>query len=95
VRSRYRTLVAGLLVVAVAAAGIALNLALLGLTQESSDPVGRLSPRAILDTPARANVPAGTTTTPATTTNDHPRTVTDGSRGDGSNDGKHANDDDD
>jgi hypothetical protein len=45
------------LVLALAVAGTAANLFLLRLTQDSSDPVGRLSPRAVFTTPA--------TTTPA------------------------------
>ena len=36
-----------LLVAAVAVAGIALNFTLLRLTQDSHDPVGKLSPRAV------------------------------------------------
>lgn len=68
-RSWQRILIGGLLVVAVAAAGIAFNLALLGLTQDNSDPVGKLSPRAVFDRGSVATTPSGTTT-PATTTDD-------------------------
>jgi hypothetical protein len=74
-RSWHRILLGGLLVVAVAAAGIALNFALLGLTQEDNDRVGRLSPRALLD---RGTTTApGTTTLPSTTTDDDSHTTTD------------------
>jgi hypothetical protein len=81
-RSWHRILLGGLLVAAVAAAGIALNFALLGLTQEDSDPVGKLSPRAVFAGST------GTTTSPAATTDDDDRTTT----GDGD---KHDDDDDD
>ena len=75
VRSWHRILLGGLLVAAVAAAGIALNFALLGLTQEDNDRVGRLSPRALLD---RGTTTApGTTTLPSTTTDDDGHTTTD------------------
>lgn len=47
VRSWQRALLGTLLLAAVAAAGIALNFGLLRLTQESNDPVGKLSPRAV------------------------------------------------
>jgi hypothetical protein len=93
--SRYRILIGGLLVVAVAAAGITLNFALLGLTQENRDPVGRLSPRAIFDTSTSAKATASSATTPAITADDEPRTVTDDVSGHGSDDGRHANDGDD
>lgn len=74
-RSWHRILLGGLLVAAVAAAGIALNFALLGLTQEDNDRVGRLSPRALLD---RSTTTApGTTTLPSTTTDDDSHTTTD------------------
>jgi hypothetical protein len=95
VRSHYRVLVGGLLVVAVAAAGIALNFALLGSTQENSDPVGRLSPRAIFDTPASTTEPSRARATPEPIATDGVRGVTDGSGGRGSDDGTHVNDDDD
>jgi hypothetical protein len=80
-RSWHRILLGGLLVAAVAAAGIALNFALLGLTQEDNDRVGRLSPRALLDrgtttAPGTATAP-GTTTLPSTTTDDDSHTTTD------------------
>jgi hypothetical protein len=55
-----RILLGSLLIVAVGVAGIALNFALLGLTQDSNDPVGKLSPRAVF-----TDQPARTTTTPA------------------------------
>jgi hypothetical protein len=78
-RSWHRILLGGLLVAAVAAAGIALNFALLGLTQEDSDRVGKLSPRAVFDRSTGA------------TTGADSRTVTDGSGDDGR---KHDDDDD-
>ena len=43
----HRVLLGVLLVGAVAVAGIALNFTLLRLTQDSHDPVGKLSPRAV------------------------------------------------
>ncbi len=46
-RAWYRFLLGALLLGAVAAAGIALNFTLLRLTQDSHDPVGKLSPRAV------------------------------------------------
>jgi len=76
-RSWHRILLGGLLVAAVAAAGIALNFALLGLTQEDSDRVGKLSPRAVFDQSTGATT-SRVTTTPSTTTDDDSRTVTDG-----------------
>lgn len=74
-RSWQRIVLGGLLVVALAAAGIALNFALLGFTQEGDDRVGKLSPRAILDRGARTG--PGTTVT-STTTGDDSHTTTDG-----------------
>jgi hypothetical protein len=90
-RSRYRAPMAALLVVAVAAAGITLNFALLGLTSENSDPVGRLSPRAIFDTPAGTTEQTGSETTPGALTIDGVRTITRGA----SDDRTHAYEDDD
>jgi len=62
-------------VVAVAAA--AGNFFLLRLTQDSSDPVGRLSPRAVFSTPESTTPspppPAATTTVVVTTTVEHRR----------------------
>ena len=52
-----RIVAVALLAGAVVAATILLNLALLGYAQPRNDPVGRLSPRAVL-TPAQAPVPA-------------------------------------
>ncbi len=74
-RSWQRILLGGLLVAAMAAAGIALNFALLGLTQEDNDRVGRLSPRALLDRGTTTG--PGTTTQPSTTTDDDSDTTTD------------------
>ena len=53
------------LVAAAAAAGIALNLSLLGRTQDTGEPVGRLSPRAVF-TPSAAGATAETPQTGAT-----------------------------
>jgi hypothetical protein len=47
VRTWNKALLGALLVGAVAVAGIALNFTLLRLTQDSHDPVGKLSPRAV------------------------------------------------
>lgn len=60
-----RAFLGALLVGAVAVAGIALNFTLLRLTQDSHDPVGKLSPRAVF-TGTRTQTEPGTT--PATTT---------------------------
>lgn len=46
-RSWQRIVVGVLLVTAVAVAGIVANFALLRLTQQSNDPVGKLSPRVV------------------------------------------------
>ena len=69
-------LLGGLLVAAVAAAGIALNFALLGLTQEDSEPVGKLSPRAVFVGSTGASTSPAPTTSPSTTTDDDDRTTT-------------------
>ena len=47
----HRAFLGALLVGAVAVAGIALNFTLLRLTQDSHDPVGKLSPRAVFPAP--------------------------------------------
>jgi hypothetical protein len=65
VRSWQRFLLGGLLLAAVAVAGIALNFTLLGLTRDENEPVGKLSPRAVFTGGTRtAPVPVTTTTTP-------------------------------
>jgi len=61
-RARYRILLGGLAVVAVAAAGIAANFVLLGVTQDNSDPAGKLSPRAVFDRGGTTPPTSGTTT---------------------------------
>lgn len=63
VRPSSKSVVAVLLVALVAILGIAANFALLGLTQDSHDPVGRLSPRATVggDTSPRPSPSSGTT----------------------------------
>ncbi len=53
-------------------AGIALNFTLLRLTQDSHDPVGKLSPRAVF-TETRTDTSPATTTAPTVTTDDPPR----------------------
>jgi hypothetical protein len=70
---RSLTIAAALALVAGAvAAAILLNLALLGYAQPRNDPVGKLSPRAVLTggapAPARQAPPA---TTPAVTVSEH------------------------
>ena len=70
-RSWQRLLLGGVLLAAVAVAGIALNFTLLGLTRDDNEPVGRLSPRAVFtDRPATITptTPVATTTTTTTTT---------------------------
>ncbi len=57
------------LVVALAVAGTAANLFLLRLTQNSSDPVGRLSPRAVFSSPTTTSL-SPTPAPPAVTTTD-------------------------
>lgn len=53
------------LVALVALAAVVANLALLRSTEDSSDPVGRLSPRAVFSTPADTSHGSGTVTKPA------------------------------
>ncbi len=79
-----RTLLGGLLLCAIAAAGIGLNFTLLRLTSEAHDPVGRLSPRAVFS--------AETDTGQSATTPEHTETVR-GGHDDGSDDGDGDNDD--
>ena len=79
-RAWQRALFGALLVGAVAAAGIALNFTLLRLTQDSHDPVGKLSPRAVFPDAQTGTAPVATTVT----TGDPPRQ--DGGNGDGDRD---------
>jgi hypothetical protein len=65
-RSWQRALIAALLVAAVAAAGIALNFALLGRAQDDNGPLGKLSPRAVF---------LGGTDTAPTSSDDAPSTA--------------------
>jgi len=69
---RHRSIVVGVLLVALlAVAATAGNFFLLRLTQDSTDPVGRLSPRAVFSTPestAPTPSPETTTTTVVVTT---------------------------
>jgi hypothetical protein len=61
-----RAAIGAALVLALAVAGTAANLFLLRLTQDSSDPVGRLSPRAVFTAPA-TTAPSPAPQPPATT----------------------------
>lgn len=73
-RGRKSASLAAVLVALLAVAGTAANLFLLRLTQDSSDPVGRLSPRAVFSTPettSPAPAPPPVTTTVVTTTGEH------------------------
>ena len=63
---RSRVAIGAALVLALAVASTAANLFLLRLTQDSSDPVGRLSPRAVFTVPA-TTTPAPAPPLPATT----------------------------
>ena len=54
---------AALLVALLAVAATAGNFFLLRLTQDSTDPVGRLSPRAVFSTPETTPTPSPPTTT--------------------------------
>jgi len=74
-----RLLLGGLLLCAVAAAGIGLNFTLLRLTGDAHDPVGKLSPRAVFS--------AETNGAPQTTTPSHTETVPESADGAGSGDG--------
>ena len=78
-RAWQRILLGGLLIGAVAVAGIALNFTLLGLTQDAHDPVGKLSPRAVF-----ANQPATPTTTTTVPTTTATTTGSNGGSSDGS-----------
>jgi hypothetical protein len=74
VGGRSRAAIGAALVLALAVAGTATNLFLLRLTQDSSDPVGRLSPRAVFTTPATTTPPPAPpppVTTVTTTTAEH------------------------
>lgn len=82
-RGWHRALFGALLVGAVAAAGIALNFTLLRLTQDSHDPVGKLSPRAVFPDAGTSTRPTTTTTT-TVTTGDPPHQ--NGGNGDGDGD---------
>ena len=62
-RSWQRAVLGAVLLAAVAVAGIALNFALLRLTQDANDPVGKLSPRAVF-------IARNDTVPPVTTTGD-------------------------
>ncbi len=85
-----RTLIGGLLLCAIAAAGIGLNFTLLRLTSEAHDPVGHLSPRAVFAAETTGTGPAATTPDDTATTPDDAETVhapDDGSeKGGGEND---------
>jgi hypothetical protein len=55
-----RVLLGGLLLCAIATAGIGLNFTLLRLTGDAHDPVGRLSPRAVFSGTTTATTKAST-----------------------------------
>jgi hypothetical protein len=61
VRPWQRLLLGSALVAVVACAGIAANFALLRLTQDAHDPVGKLSPRSVFAPSTTATVPPGST----------------------------------
>jgi hypothetical protein len=63
--------VAMALVVVLAVAGTAANLFLLRLTQDTSDPVGRLSPRAVFPTPTQPQQAPTPVPTPAPGEHNH------------------------
>lgn len=69
---RSRAAVAATLVLALAVAGTAANLFLLRLTQDPSDPVGRLSPHAVFTSPA-TTTPSPAARPPITTTDEQHR----------------------
>ena len=82
-RSWQRLLLGGVLLAAVAVAGIALNFTLLGLTRDDNEPVGRLSPRAVFtDRPATTTATSPVATTPTTTTGDGDGSAPGGGDGD-------------
>jgi len=82
-RSWQRLLLGGVLLAAVAVAGIALNFTLLGLTRDDNEPVGRLSPRAVFtNRPATTTPTSPAATTPTTTTGDGDGSAPGGGDGD-------------
>ncbi len=89
-RGWIRALLGGLLLCAIAAAGIGLNFTLLRLTSDAHDPVGKLSPRAVFpgETTRTTATQTETQTTPAPT-----ETVPGSDDGPGKTDGD-ADDDD-
>jgi hypothetical protein len=62
VRAWQRVVLGVLLVGAIAIAGIALNFSLLRLTQDSHDPVGKLSPRSVFMGTTSSGIDTGTST---------------------------------
>lgn len=93
-----RALLGGLLLCAIAAAGIGLNFTLLRLTGDAHDPVGKLSPRAVFsgETPrTTATQPESQTQTTPTPTETVPASDDDSGRDDGAGkDDSDAGDDD-
>jgi hypothetical protein len=82
-----KALLGGLLLCAVAAAGIGLNFTLLRLTSDTNDPVGKLSPRAVFP---GETIPTTETQTEPTLTGTTPTETAPGS-----DDGSGKSDDDD
>jgi hypothetical protein len=69
VRASHQLVLTFLLVAVVAGVAVVANLFLLRSTQDSSDPVGRLSPRAVFSTPT-PTAPSQTTTIPPASSDD-------------------------
>lgn len=92
-RSWQRLLLGGLLLVAVAVAGIALNFTLLDLIEDENDPVGKLSPRAVFTDGAKQTTPVATVSTPAPTATTAPVPDSDDSTPPGSDDTPRSDDD--
>ena len=93
-----RALLGGLLLCAIAAAGIGLNFTLLRLTGDANDPVGKLSPRAVFSGETPRTTATQPETEPQTVTTPTPTETVPGSDDGSGNDdssGKDDSDDDD